>query len=83
MTDILPGKGTHRCNRTACQVSLWRRIGKFKGCWNEMTHAWYCGHCARMIDEHTPEEQKFIRWPQDPEYPHNLVPDVQDRPDMG
>lgn len=39
------------CNRTACNISLEGRV-KF---WNPSTRAFYCGDCARKINEASPD----------------------------
>jgi hypothetical protein len=43
---ITPGKGTTRCNRTACQTQL--TMGR--RWWNRITEAFYCDTCAKRIN---------------------------------
>lgn len=49
-SEILPGKGETRCNRTACQCEL--TIGRRR--WNTITRAYCCQSCAFRINENSP-----------------------------
>jgi len=56
-TEPLPGKGTTRCNRTACQIHL---VDGHKW-WNTVTHAFYCTYCAERINLNDPAKPMCIR----------------------
>ena len=47
---LLKGKFDGNCNRTACQTPLVRR-GIRNNWWNYGTRAYYCQHCALLINE--------------------------------
>ncbi len=56
----LGGKGTWRCNRTACQI----RIGGDRW-WNTSTRAWYCRSCAlRINDACLQHREPFLCFPE-------------------